>query len=68
MNKRIGFVLLTCLPALAIWSCSNAPPYGGGGRDLGPQGMPMGAADTGPTDSGTDTGIKPDTGVDTGTQ
>ncbi len=69
MNKRIRFAVLSCLPALVIWSCSNAPQYLGGGRDLGPQGAPMGKAETGAdatTDSKVDTGV--DTGIDTGVQ
>lgn len=58
------FVLFTSLALAWIWSCSNAPFYGGGGRDLGPQMQAMGTTEAGAADG--DSGVKTDTGVDTG--
>lgn len=68
-RHSIGLVLVVMWLAF-VWACSNAAQYGGGGRDIGPQGMPMGTTSEGggdAADSGVDTGV--DTGVpmDTGT-
>ena len=67
MKKRFLSFVLFALPISAVmWACSSPPYYPGGGRDLGPQAMPMNS-DAGTPDGATDTGVT-DTGVkDTGT-
>ena len=66
-RSAIQVLLATATAGAILWACSSPPPYGGGGRDLGPQAMPMnndrGGPD-GPADTGADTGI--DTGSDAG--
>jgi hypothetical protein len=61
-RRALQLLLMISIPTAMIWACSSPPPYGGGGRDLGPQGMPMGNESGAP--DGADTGV--DTGVDTG--
>lgn len=66
----LSFVLYAVTFGALVWSCSSPPYYPGGGRDLGPQGMPMGGGDSGQMDTGTmDTGVKDggaDSSADTG--
>jgi hypothetical protein len=63
-KKRIRLRTLLAVSGLTAvlwaWSCSNAPQYPGGGRDLGPQEVNMGTSEAGMD------GTKPDTGTDTG--